>query len=68
MKRAKRIRKAIYGDMSLRQPRKYIGAEGPNGHLTLKNVGLRAEYQQAKKKEKNKKREKNNERGRSRRR
>jgi hypothetical protein len=48
-KRNKKIRKAVYREMSIRQPRKYAGAEGRQGFLCFRNVGLRAEYQQAKK-------------------
>jgi hypothetical protein len=48
-KQNKKIRKGIYGEMSQRQPRKYIGAEGRQGFLCFRNVGLRAEYLKAKK-------------------
>jgi len=52
-KRAKQIRKSIYGEMSLRQPRRYIINSHPGWgtvtHRSFKNIGLRAEYQKAKK-------------------
>lgn len=49
---AKTIRKEIYGDQSLKQQRKYKrGNSNTKGNVwgTIENVGLRAEYQKAKK-------------------
>ncbi len=48
-RKAKKIRKAVYGEMSLSQPRRYKGAEARKGFLSFKNVGLRAAYLEAKK-------------------
>ena len=42
---AKRIRKAAYGDLSLREPRKYVVRQPVGG---LINVGPRAVYQRMK--------------------
>ena len=49
-KRAKALRKKIYGQRgSVKEKRRYAGAEGWWGLLTFKAVGLRARYQKAKK-------------------
>lgn len=45
-KRAKQIRKFIYKDQSIRQKREY---ETLNQKGTIKNCGIRADYQKAKK-------------------
>jgi hypothetical protein len=42
---AKKIRKQVYGDQSLKSPRKYKAVHG-----TIINIGLRREYLDAKKK------------------
>jgi len=47
--RAKKLRRMIYGEMSTRQPRKYVGNEGKDGLLSFRNMGLRKLYQKAKK-------------------
>ena len=43
-RKAKALRKQVYGQMSLKTPRTYIKHNGG-----VKNTGLRAEYQAAKK-------------------
>jgi hypothetical protein len=50
-KKAKAIRRKIYGDMSLKEKRKYIGIQYKPLSVTIKNhpAGLRAKYQAAKK-------------------
>jgi hypothetical protein len=48
---AKFIRKIVYGDLSLREVRKYKWGDGKKGNNwgNIEAVGKRAEYQQAKK-------------------
>jgi hypothetical protein len=48
---AKFIRKTVYGELSLRQVRKYKWSAGKKGEKwgTIEAVGKRQEYQQAKK-------------------
>jgi len=48
---AKLIRRIVYGDLSLREIRKYKWGTGKQGEKwgTIEAVGKRAEYQQAKK-------------------
>jgi len=49
-KRAKKLRKEIRArGGSLKEKRRYAGAEGRRGLLTFKAIGLRAIYQKAKK-------------------
>lgn len=45
-KKAKFLRKKIYGDMSLKVERKYF----LDNNCVIRNIGLRSEYQKAKKK------------------